>query len=123
MKRLLVLFASLLLTGCYSSPHSNYRAPSNDTFLVEVINNNYERAHVWAIWEFGGDHRLAVLEGNTRQAVRPRIRSAIPGQIQFQVRLRFGGTGTSAPVPVAPGDTVQVVIDPMGHIWAAPISR
>jgi hypothetical protein len=111
----LTVATALLGAGCARKPDGRVApkeaAAGADSVFIDVINDNYYDARVYAIYDGGARHPLGTIDGNQRVD-----RLAIPWRprtIVFEVTLLVeGGTYRSDGMNVAAGDLVEIRLPP-----------
>lgn len=102
-----VVYATLLLTGCATVPHS--RADSAGVVL-HVENYNWSRAIIYAT-RAGSRFRIGVIGTNERKAMS--VPSAYTSMGTLELFIRFIGSNatlTTRPIPVARGQQIEVIL-------------
>lgn len=120
------LFAAIgfsLLAACHSSG-AGYGAATptqNDTFVVEINNENFLDAEVFSWFEGSGEHRLGTVFGHSRDTFVLRWQ---PRDLVFKVDLIGAGTFlTDPPITVSPEDILEVHLPARLHRGAAGFRR
>lgn len=84
------------------------RAPRQEIAL-EVENQNFADATIYAVWGSGRRDRLGTVTGLTSQSFKVAIRGM---DLRIQVDFLAGGVYTSEPMPVGPEESVRFTIPP-----------
>lgn len=104
-KLILALAATLFAAACATMRG----VPQRETFVVDVINENFYAARVHAVWSGANRRSLGTIDGNGGRttatlAYEPR---SLAFEIQF---VTEGSNWISQPVDVSPGDTLELKV-------------
>jgi hypothetical protein len=109
-----VLVALLLVvsSGCSLIPRGERPPPGtrsqNEPVMLEVTNQNFQDARIYAIWD-GFRERAGLVNGNTTQTLRLQSRD---GQLRVEVDFVAGGGYVTDPIQVWRGETIRLIIPP-----------
>jgi len=109
-----VLVALLLgvSSGCSMIPRGERPPPGarsqNEPVMLEVTNQNFQDAHIYAIWD-GFRERAGLVNGNTTQTLRLQSRD---GQLRVEVDFVAGGGYVTDAIQVWRGETIRLIIPP-----------
>jgi hypothetical protein len=110
-----VVLVALLLgvsTGCSLIPRGERPPPGarsqNEPVMLEVTNQNFQDARIYAIWD-GFRERAGLVNGNTTQTLRLQSRD---GQLRVEVDFVAGGGYVTDAIQVWRGETIRLIIPP-----------
>ena len=99
---------SLVLAFLVAACASGRRTPA-ESFVVDVLNENFYAARVHATWNGANRKPLGTVDGNGG-----RTRATLgwePRQLWFEIQLVTDGSAwISLPVDVSPGDSIELRI-------------
>jgi hypothetical protein len=102
--RLLLFLAGVLVVSACGAKEAAWGIRSEDTgrILLEVYNDNFLDARVFARWN-GERQRLGLVTGNSSDRFELRGRT---GTLRIEVDFVAGGSFLSEPIQVGPGDNL-----------------
>lgn len=120
----LVAAAGFCLLGACAHPTPGLGADTrtqNDTFVVEVNNENFLEATVFSRFEAGAERRMGTVFGNSRDTFVLRWQ---PGRLVFKVDLIGAGEFfTDPPIIVNPADLLELRLPANLHRGASGFRR
>jgi hypothetical protein len=106
---LLALCLVVLVSACVGrQPIWGVRGEDTGRILLEVYNDNFQDARVFARWN-GERQRLGMVTGNSSTRFEMRGRS---GTLRIEVDFIAGGAFLSEPIQVGPGENLTFRIPP-----------
>jgi len=88
---------------------SEFGLVPSDSVTLDVQNQNYYDATLYAVWRNGRRTRLGRVSGNTRGTFAFRWEST---EMQIEIRLLSVGSYFTQPMMVERGDALDLVIEP-----------
>jgi hypothetical protein len=83
----------------------------NDSIYVQVINDHFSDARIYAIYESGSRYTLGLVVGKTKGQLTPILWQ--PRGIQFEISfIATEGLYYSDELLLEPGDVIQITIPP-----------
>jgi hypothetical protein len=104
-RRLLLVLAGVMVVSACGVREAVWGVRSEDTgrILLEVFNDNFQDARVFARWN-GERQRLGLVTGNSSDRFELRGRT---GTLRIEVDFVAGGAFLSEPIQVGPGDNLR----------------
>ena len=107
----IVIYTTLLLTGCVSTPTAGSRPRADaNAVVIHVENYNWSDAVIYAV-RSGSKIRLGDVRSNERKALSVPVSFTSMGTLELYIRF-IGSSATLAtrPIPVIPGQHIEVVL-------------
>jgi hypothetical protein len=111
MGLLVVLMAAAACASGGSTPPSD--RPVTDSITIEVVNNNFYDANIYAQYEGQNRNRLGMVFGHGTGTFHVRWHQS---DLRMVMSLVGGGTATSNSLVVSPGDVVRLELMPDLHL-------
>jgi hypothetical protein len=106
---LLALALVALVSACGAKePAWGIRGEDSGRILLEVFNDNFQDARIFARWN-GERQRLGLVTGNSSSRFEMRGRT---GTLRIEVDFIAGGSFLSDPIQVGPGENLTFRIPP-----------
>lgn len=93
--------------GCAILNPPGQNVDPNEPLRLYVDNQNFADATIYALFDGGIPVRLGQVSGKSKEVFTFDYR---PGEISLQIRLLAGPTTTTQPIPVFPGDELDLII-------------
>ncbi len=90
-------------------PNDEFEPRRGQELTLEVRNQNFYDATLYAVWQSGLRYRLGTVSGNGKRTFTFRWQSL---QLQIEIDLLSVGKHFTDPMPVDKGDELELVIEP-----------
>jgi hypothetical protein len=111
MGLLVVLMAAAACASGGSTPPSD--RPVTDSITIQVVNNNFYDANIYAQYDGQNRNRLGMVFGHGTGTFYVRWHQS---DLRMVMSLVGGGTATSNSLVVSPGDVVRLELMPDLHL-------